>query len=278
MNRRAYRRQWNRLKDKYESRAFKIVRKAIRETALSVPFDKLTVTTYPGYVAFYVGETKIKDAFEQMYLQTASAHGTRVGRGINKEIRGEKEFTPDSFDQTLQEFVARYLREFGGLAITSVRDNLRDYIIKYIADSVEKGSDIQTIARELERLIRSRGFYRWQIMRIVRTETTQAANYGAMAAMENSRLVYQKEWISATDSRTRRLPDDTYDHFHMDGVIREMNEKFEVPGKFGPDLLDYPGDTKGEPGNVINCRCTVAFVAKRDENGRLIRRNAPGPA
>ena len=39
------------------------------------------------------------------------------------------------------------------------------------------------------------------------------------------------------------------------------------------DELAYPGDPKGRAGNVINCRCTVGIIPKRDASGSLIRTN-----
>jgi hypothetical protein len=51
-----------------------------------------------------------------------------------------------------------------------------------------------------------------------------------------------------------------YDHVEMDGEQVEKNEPFMTPTTRGKEALDYPGDPKGSAGNVINCRCTVAFI------------------
>ncbi len=66
----------------------------------------------------------------------------------------------------------------------------------------------------------------------------------------------------------------------------DFKERFLVPiyrshGKLmiqeGVDLMSGPGDVHASAGNVCNCRCTLAFKAKRDENGRLIRKASTTP-
>ena len=46
-----------------------------------------------------------------------------------------------------------------------------------------------------------------------------------------------------------------------------QSERFNVSG----EMLSFPGDPKGRAGNVVNCRCTVAIVPKRDSQGNLVR-------
>jgi hypothetical protein len=33
----------------------------------------------------------------------------------------------------------------------------------------------------------------------------------------------------------------------------------------------FPGDPKGSAGNVVNCRCSVAQVVRRDKDGNIMR-------
>jgi uncharacterized protein with gpF-like domain len=78
---------------------------------------------------------------------------------------------------------------------------------------------------------------------------------------ESTGLDYKKEWIASIDSRTRSFEKgDMYDHVELDGVTVEKNEKFATSTAFGVEMLEYPGDPSGSPGNIINCRCTVAFI------------------
>jgi hypothetical protein len=79
-----------------------------------------------------------------------------------------------------------------------------------------------------------------------------------------------KEWIAAKDARTRRIPPDQFDHYHMDGKKVEMDEYFEVKSKKGfNEAMLHPCDPSGSAGDVCNCRCTIGFEAQRDSKGKL---------
>ena len=68
---------------------------------------------------------------------------------------------------------------------------------------------------------------------------------------EETQADIKKAWVANPDNRVRE------DH-------RAMNNKspvpFNQPFDVGGELLDYPGDPNGSPGNVINCRCTVVPI------------------
>lgn len=272
MNRREYKRRWLLNHERYQKRGLAIFRKKLRETAQRIPFDNLADLTYPLSIQFNINEDAIKDAFFALYFEIGVRHGKKVGRAINKEIRQHKNFESVPFESGYRQFLSNWLINNAGQKITSVREELVEYLIKFIANGIERGKDIRTISRDLQKHILSRGFYRWQIERIVRTETTAAANLGATRAGESSGVQWEKEWISSNDSRTRRRPEDQYDHFLMDGVRVPKDSDFDVQG----DKLSYPGDPKGHAGNVINCRCVVAVVPKRNPNGEIIFTTSQG--
>jgi hypothetical protein len=94
----------------------------------------------------------------------------------------------------------------------------------------------------------------------VRTETVRASNYGALAAAHDSDFEYEKIWIEVKDNRTRRS------HRHSTGVGHEQRGLLD---SFSNGLM-FPGDPNGPASETINCRCTIAFEAKRDSRGRLI--------
>mgnify|MGYP001804312122 CR=1 FL=1 len=58
----------------------------------------------------------------------------------------------------------------------------------------------------------------------------------------------------------------------MDGVRVGKDEDFDVQG----EKLAYPGDPKGSAANVINCRCTVAVVPRRNSNGEIVFTTSQG--
>jgi hypothetical protein len=109
--------------------------------------------------------------------------------------------------------------------------------------------------------------------RIVRTEVMRSSNIGAMKGAEAHGFYVDKEWISARDKRTRRIPEDEFDHVKMDGVVVPFEEPFTSTGKKGePVVAMQPGDLSAPAGFTINWRCTIGFIPKRDANGRLLRK------
>ncbi len=265
MNREVYRRTWLRLHRSYEKRAFIIFRKAIKEAAGNIDFDNITESNYEFNVRFNVSRQSIEKAYYDMYLRIGLMHGERVGKGINKEM---KRFEMSSFGDAFRRMLVEWLLRNAGTRITSVRETLVDYLIKEIQKGIEDGKTIRDVASEMQKLVRSRNFFRWQALRIARTESTAAANYGATVAGDDSGLYLEKVWISSHDGRTRRRPDDKHDHYVMEGVRVDKDKPFDVQG----DFMEFPGDPKGNAANVINCRCTVALRGKRDAQGRLIFR------
>jgi uncharacterized protein with gpF-like domain len=138
-------------------------------------------------------------------------------------------------------------------------------MLQVINDGIDKGLGEDEIVRNL----RESNLTNARARLITRTETGRAMNTGAMLSAATSKVIMDKVWISAQDNRTRRLPRDNYDHLHMKGKQVPYDGVFIVPSTQSIDLMSYPGDSAGSAGNVCNCRCTVAFVPKRDASGNL---------
>jgi len=93
-------------------------------------------------------------------------------------------------------------------------------------------------------------YAQFQAERVVRTEATNAANFGTM---QSALTVFpgdemKKEWIASFDDRTR----DT--HAEADGQVVNYNDPFFVGGY----QIQYPGEPGAPANEVINCRCSVA--------------------
>lgn len=268
MNIRSYRRNWLRLHSRYELLMFRIFRKQLRKSVKRIRFGQMDVSNYRILVDLNLQEDDVFKSYLLAYDKVGILYGNKVGRSINKEI---KNFAPDSFAETFKSTLLTWLRENAGLRITSVRQTLVEYLIKEIEKGISEGLTIRQVAANMEKLVNSRNFYKWQALRIARTETTAAANYGATIAGFDSGVVLEKLWISSNDARTRQIEKgDEYDHMDMQGIKVDQDGLFNVQG----DLLRFPGDPVGSASNIINCRCTVALVPKRDSNGRLVIGNS----
>jgi uncharacterized protein with gpF-like domain len=267
-----YRKRWLRRHSKYEKQGYKIFMSELRKQANKIPFEFLTVANYQTQIENTITLEGFIEAYFKFYSEIGKKEGSFVGENLNKEIeRLSKEFSLDLFLSEWDKRLLSWLFENSSLRIVSVRKTFIKYIQEFLAFGLNDGKTIQEMARELQKLINSRNFYRSDALRIVRTETTSAANYAATQAASLSGVLTEKVWISAVDSRTRRIPQNEYSHIAMNGVRVGRNEKFEVPMRGGRfEKLEYPGDPKGSAGNTINCRCASAIVPKRDRNGRLI--------
>ena len=274
-----YRKQWLRFHKIYERRAFNILRKMFKQITLDLPFDELTEQNYPSKIELSVKQNTFINAYWRLYTTIGLLHGTRVGRSIDKDI---KDFSLDLFQNNFRFKIYNWILENAGFRITSVRAEYIEYIKQLIANGLQDGKTIREISKEIVKLVRRRSFYGWQAMRIARTETTAAANQGAVLAGESSGIVWNKIWISALDNRTRRHPDDKFDHREMHEVQVRKEDYFKLTAidKNGSydEYIEFPGapitraGNQTSAGNVINCRCTVSVIAARDSNGRIIRR------
>lgn len=163
--------------------------------------------------------------------------------------------------------INEYLRKNGLQNLSlEITNTLRKKIIKVLQQSTEEGWGVEKTVKYLN----TAAFPKWMATRIVRTELSKATNTGAYVGALDANIVLEKMWISATDNRTRRIPRDKYDHLHMDGKVVGMDDGFIVPSLENVESLLYPGDPKASAGNVINCRCTVAFVPVRDGEGKPV--------
>lgn len=184
------------------------------------------------------------------------------------------------FLRDILNYFARYLLN---KAVLPISETMRQIILDILNQGITNGWGAEKTAALLESpeltLIRAR--------LIVRTEANKAMNYGQQLGESKSEWESTKQWIAANDHRTR------HSHRVVDDVVIDFKERFHVPiyqsvggirGKkkgigmqVGYDFMTGPGDVHASAGNVCNCRCTLAFKAKRDENGRLIRKVSMTP-
>jgi len=150
--------------------------------------------------------------------------------------------------------------------VNGITSTTKETIRKVLIQGMQEGWSIMQMMKEIEKS--GINIYRAEL--IARTETTRAANQGAMLGAISTGLQTMKEWIAITDDRTRRIPRNDYDHLHMDGKTTPIDQPFTVPGLKSIDIMEFPGDPNGSAGNVCNCRCTVGFEVVRDSNGKPV--------
>lgn len=253
----------------YEKRVNTILRRLFRKWGIAIQLEGDDPEQYASQISNSMPISDLYGTYQTIYTEVGLRHSQRVGDDINAQI---KRFDYDSFAPAFEREVIDYLNKYGVGRIVTVRSAYFQYIMEILSKRLEDGPgeaiSATELSDEIHRAVNQPGFYKWQALRIARTETTAASNYAALKTGDSSMFVMEKVWHSAHDSRTRRHPDDRYDHWDKDGETVGRFETFSFNN--GMDELLYPGDPTGEAGNVINCRCSIAIRAKRDKNGDLI--------
>lgn len=154
------------------------------------------------------------------------------------------------------------LTKINGIAQTTQRA-----IAKVIERSINEGSSIQEISREIRQ--QSRGeINRNRSVVIARTETISAMGKGRRLSMFTSNLLWNHKWVDSPDDRTRMSH-----RAIAQEDWRPLDQPYWLVNKTGSlEALEYPGDPKGSPENTILCRCCETFQVRRDASGRPMRR------
>jgi HK97 family phage portal protein len=96
---------------------------------------------------------------------------------------------------------------------------------------------------------------RYRRENIARTETIRSSNAGSLALFDAWEVVEMKEWLATGDDRTRE------DHLVAWSQYSEGGDPGPIPLKdaftVGGESLMYPGDPRGSPAQVCQCRCTL---------------------
>jgi hypothetical protein len=187
------------------------------------------------------------------------------------------------FKELWTQEVIQFLRDYGLLQVITITGNTRDILLgivnQTLQEAIEQGLGTDETASLVVARLRAKGYEytEFRAERIVRTETVRAANMGHMAGARALPFEVTKEWISAKDNRTRRIPTDgvgrksEWDHWVLDGAKLDLDKPFTVTSAKGITIdVQQPGDATAPAGFTVNCRCRVAFEAKRDKDGRII--------
>ena len=203
---------------------------------------------------FYTGDIiKIyRDLYEDIGLQFAKWYA----KGFDKYIK--KGVDSSQYVSQWQNTFAALGSAVGAERVTLVSGTAKATLVK-ITQQLMTDIDFQNSGiDEKTRILRNQftNYSTFQAERLVRTEATNAANFATMASAETIFPAedLQKEWIAATDERTRTT------HREANGKVVNQKDTFNVGGS----QMLYPGDPRGPAKEVINCRCSIASFPKED--------------
>lgn len=167
---------------------------------------------------------------------------------------------------------AREAREFiankGAKMVRDIDATTREALREALSKGITEGAGLDSLIMEVDGVMGER---LERASRIARTETAAAYNFGTLEGYRQSGVVEMKEWLSSGDEAVR----DT--HSELDGQQVPLGEVFHSSS--GASLA-FPGDPDcGDPGETVNCRCTLIpvvdsgtrsipeSIAKRMKNG-----------
>lgn len=133
-------------------------------------------------------------------------------------------------------------------------DTTFNELVDLFAEAEEQGETIPDMMERLSAYFEGRKSD-YQTERIARTTMTATNSAGDEAAWSQSGVVKGSRWLTNIDGRER----DAHREAHNQKV--GLGQMFEVDG----EMLAYPGDPTGSPGNIINCRCSRAAVLIGEE-------------
>lgn len=264
MNYSGYKRVWNGVIARNEQGVLKALRMQMDAFAKQLEADS---NAYPWELP--------TAELERVLIELYRDAGVKWGRITTMDIGAQVDVKKDALGDLLEAYVVEYLRLYLlNRSVIPITDTTRAEILAIMQQGAEEGWGAEKIARA----IRESGITIIRARLIARTEATRAMNSGSMLAAAAAPIAVRKTWVSAQTNRTRRVPRDQFDHFHMDRKVAEFDKPFEVPTKMGGfEMLQFPGDPAGSAGNVCNCRCMCTYRGVRNEAGDLVKPEAHNP-
>lgn len=250
---------WHKFQQRYEKYYEKKFVKAlnIQVAAFIKTQDVMAIPSFPIY-------TVLVDMYK-----TVGPRWVRMSKSSMTKATGQMGFN---------ERIVELMRQYYGIDLLNDAESITAYtkevIQKILSDAAITGASFDDIVRQITS---SSELGPMRARRIARTETVTAANGAAVIYAQTSGNQMNKIWISVKDKRTRHNA--WANHVTIDGTTIDINEPFNLKSqKLGDIQMMQPG-VRSQPNGlpvpaaeVVNCRCVVAFSAKRDSQGRIIRR------
>jgi HK97 family phage portal protein len=230
---------------KYLMRQTDEVRSAIKDFNSVDSIEAENLISLPEEVERYV-----KD-FMPWYMENLESSGEAGMRSSKGEIfmLESKDITdPDWLFELTPELEER-LQQMVYNSGTQVNETLIDIIYREIQLAQAESWTVEELTQKIWQKLGE--FAPWRARLWARTEGVKVENWGQLEGYKQTQFIERRGWLSAF-TETTRLEHMEADRKYADDPI-PLSEAFEVGG----EMLMYPGDPAGSPGNVINCLCST---------------------
>lgn len=215
---------------------------------------------------------KLDKVLQDLYVTVGLYQANKSSHEINQSVKGNEIKAGFGFNEEWTKDILEFLKEHVlDKVVLSTSDPSREMIEKILLQGQQEGWSVDQMASQ----ILASDVPLWRAKLIVRTELSMARFIGNELAKRDSKFETEDTWIAAHDHKTR------HSHRIVDGDTIGEGGRFKVPIykrvdkvdiQIGFDVMKGPGDPNASAGNICNCRCTKVTRARRDDNGRLIRK------
>lgn len=235
----------HRLMAKYVSPVYSALQKQVNITIALVKEKGVQQAYNQTFNEHYLNPW-IGPVIRSLYIDAGKQAGARttVQKSLVIPILGFIREVIDYFNQFI----------FTKIVLPISQTTLKD-IQKVLKQAISDGWGVEKTVRELK----NSPITKYRAKMIVRTESVAAMNYAQLKVASEKPYETTKRWIAVEDKRTRLA----HTHAGVDGEVRDLDQAFS-------NGLQFPGDPSGPAAQVINCRCTMSYKAKRDQNGNII--------
>jgi len=213
-------------------------------TAAGVPAAPVDIGDLGVITSMWKGhvQAELLPALSDIYLESAGV----IWQGIDDA------FDELTSDPVSDDFAVEYLAKATN-RLVGIGDHVWMKIREELLVGFSLGETTQQLATRIDTAGKT-GMPRANV--IARTEANMAANAGSFQQVLVSGLIGTKEWLDTNDERTRCT------HKMAGGQTVDLREWFTLGGPecgTGVSYLLVPGDPTAPPGEIIQCRCSVAF-------------------
>ena len=206
--------------------------------------------------SFIFKMTDFINIYKQLYKNVGMRFAKWYVRNYKKYIK--KTLSITDYEVFWEERFFNYGGQVGAARAIMVSNTARKTFMRIVQTFLTDPEFMMLGVPQQARILRRKfnHYAQFQAERFVRTEATNAANFGTM---QGALTIFpaqemKKEWIASFDDRTR----DT--HAEADGQVVNFLDSFIVGGH----QLSHPGQAGGEPAEVINCRCSMRSFPNED--------------